>query len=130
MEMSETTERRRRFREPRGIALLWFTVLAGPVAWLTGLNADYALVRVACARGSMLPLHVVSLATLLLALAGGWVAWTEWRRTGREWPGEGGGTLPRSRFLIALGLLGSPYFALVIVAQWVGKLFLNPCMGI
>lgn len=128
--MREGTEREAHFREPRGIALLWFAVLAGPLAWMAGLNADYALVRVACAEGTLVPLHVVTLATLLLTAAGGWVGWREWRRAGAEWPGEGDGTIPRSRFLAAIALLGSPFFALIILAQWAAKLFLDPCMGI
>ncbi|MBV9772378.1 MAG: hypothetical protein JO040_00415 [Gemmatimonadetes bacterium] len=128
--MAETTQNREHFREPGGIATLWFALLAGPVAWMLGLNADYALVRVACAKDTLLPLHAVSLATLLLALAGGGVAWREWRRAGREWPGEGPGTIPRSRFMVAMGVLASALFSLVIVAQWVSILFLNPCMGI
>ncbi|HEX2091157.1 MAG TPA: hypothetical protein VHG28_02100 [Longimicrobiaceae bacterium] len=128
--MAETTESTRHFGAPRGIATLWFVVLAGPVAWMLGLNADYALVRVACAKSSMLYLHGVTLATLLLAAAGGWVGWREWRRAGREGPGGESGTLARSRFLVALGILASALFALTIVAQWIPKLFLNPCMGI
>jgi nicotinamide riboside transporter PnuC len=125
-----STEGIRRFREPRGIAALWFAVLAGPLAWMLGLNAEYSLVRVACAKDSMLYLHAVSLLTLLLALAGGWVAWREWKRSGGEWPGEEGGTIPRSRFMAALGLLASALFSLTILAQWVASFFLNPCMGI
>ncbi|HEX2204586.1 MAG TPA: hypothetical protein VHG91_14840 [Longimicrobium sp.] len=128
--MNETTEGREHFREPRGMAALWFAVLAGPLAWMLGLNAGYALVRVACAKQEMLLLHAVSLATLLLALAGGFVAWREWGRAGREWPGEGGGTLSRSRFMAALGLLASALFSLVIVAQWAASLFFDPCMAI
>ncbi|HEX9937423.1 MAG TPA: hypothetical protein VGB15_09875 [Longimicrobium sp.] len=128
--MTETRNEPEHFREPRGIAALWFAVLAGPLAWMLGLNAAYSLVRVACAKNSMLYLHAVSLLTLLLALAGGVVAWREWQRAGREWPGEGGGTLPRSRFMVALGVLASALFSLVIVAQWVASFFLNPCMGI
>ncbi|HEX2189627.1 MAG TPA: hypothetical protein VHG51_12045 [Longimicrobiaceae bacterium] len=128
--MAETAERTEHFREGRGIVALWFAVLAGPAAWMLGLNVQYALVRVACARQEVLPLHAVTLATLLLACAGGWVAWREWRRAGGEWPGEGGGTLSRSRFMTALGLLASGLFALVILAQWVALLFLNPCMGV
>ena len=128
--MEQTREDVRHLREGRGIAALWFAVLAGPAAWMLGLNVQYAMVRLACAKTAMLPLHLLSLATLLLAAAGGVVAWREWRRTGREWPGEGPGALPRSRFMVALGLLSSPLFALVILAQWVASLFLNPCMGI
>ena len=128
---AETVREAEHFREPRGIALLWFAVLAGPLAWMFGLNAEYGLVRVACARDNMLYLHAVSLLTLLLALAGGWVALREWRRAGgvfRE--EEEGGSIPRSRFMTALGLLSSALFALTILCQWVASFFLNPCMGI
>jgi hypothetical protein len=118
------------FRERRGIWLMWFAVFAGPLAWLVGLNAAYALVRVACAKESMLYLHAVSLLTLLLALSGGAVAHREWRRSGATWDDERGGTLPRTRFMTAVGILGSGLFAAVIIAQWVANLFLHPCMGI
>ena len=128
--MAGTTLGREHFRERRGIAALWFAVLAGPAAWMLGLNAGYGFVRVACDQQTLLHLHATSLATLLLAAAGGAVAWREWRRAGEEAPDEGAGTLPRSRFMTAMGLLASPFFALVIVAQWVAVLFLNPCMGI
>jgi hypothetical protein len=128
--MPEPIDDVRHLREPRGIALLWFAVLAGPVAWMLGLNAQYGLVRVACARQNMLYLHSVTLLTLLLAVAGGLVAWREWKRTGREWPGEGPGAIPRSRFMVALGLLASALFSLTILAQWAANLFFNPCMAI
>jgi hypothetical protein len=72
----------------------------------------------------------VSLLTLLLALSGGLVAWREWKRTGREWPSEELGAIPRSRFMVALGLLASALFSLVILAQWAASFFFNPCMAI
>ena len=128
--MAETTHEGEHFREPRGIAALWFAVLAGPVAWMLGLNAAYAFVRLACDERTLAYMHASSLLTLGLALGGGAVSWREWRRAGGERPGEGGGALPRARFMAALGLLASGLFALVIVAQWIANLFLNPCMGI
>ena len=128
--MAETIDDVRHLRRPRGIAVLWFAVLAGPLAWMLGLNAEYGLVRVACAKQNMLYLHSVSLLTLLLALAGGLVAWREWKRTGREWAGEEPGAIPRSRVLVALGLLASALFSLTILAQWVASFFFNPCMAI
>lgn len=128
--MAESTETSSYFREPRGILALWFAVLAGPLAWMIGLSTEYSLVRVACAHGNMLPLHLVSLATLLLAAAGGLVSWREWRHTGEKWPGEEGGSMPRSRFMVALGLLANPLFVLVILAQWIALFAFNPCMGI
>jgi nicotinamide riboside transporter PnuC len=128
--MAQATESTEHLRTGRGIAVLWFAVLAGPLAWMLGLNAQYSLVRVACAKNNMLYLHAVSVLPLLLAASGGWVAWREWRRTGRAWPGEEGGTMARSRFMVALGLLGSALFTLAILAQWIASFFLNPCMGI
>ena len=128
--MTETIDDVRHLRKPSGIAVLWFAVLAGPLAWMLGLNAEYSLVRVACAKQNMLYLHSVSLLTLLLALAGGFVAWREWQRTGREWPDEEPGAIPRSRFMVALGLLGSALFSVTILAQWAANLFFNPCMAI
>jgi len=128
--MRETAERIHEFREPRGIASLWFAMLAGPVAWMIGLNADYSLVRVACAKGTMLPLHLVTLLTLLLAASGGVVAWRDWRRAGGDWPGEAATILERSRFMSVVGLMASALFALTILAQWAAKLFLDPCVAI
>jgi hypothetical protein len=109
---------------------LWFALLLGPVAWMLGLEADYSLVRVACARATLLPLHAVTLAALALAGAGAWLAWREWSRAGREWPGEAWGPRERSRFMAAAGFLAALFFALAIVAQWSAKLFLDPCVAI
>ena len=128
--MPDTTDRTAYYRGAAGILALWFAVLAGPLAWALGLNAEYALVLLACDRGTMLPLHLVSLGTLLVAGTGGAVGWREWRRAGGGRPEEGGGTLDRSRFIAALGILSGGYFALTIVAQWIANLFLNPCMGV
>jgi nicotinamide riboside transporter PnuC len=128
--ISEQGAQEERLREPRGIAALWFALMAGPVAWFLGLIVQYSLVRVECAKGGTVVLHLVTFATLALSLAGAAVAWREWKRTGRRWPGEEGGALGRSRFMVALGLLGCGLFSLTIVAQWVAGLFLNPCMGI
>ncbi len=129
--MADATERTEHLRTGRGIAVLWFAVLAGPLAWMLGLNAEYGLVRVACAKQNMLYLHAVSVLTLLLALSGGWVAWREWRRTGRHAPDEeAGGTLARSGFMVMMGLMASALFSLAILAQWVASFFFNPCMGI
>lgn len=116
--------------EPRGIAALWFAMLAAPVAWFAGLNLNYSLVRLACAKGTLISLHLVSAATLVLAVSGGVVAWREWRRVGGGWPGEGGDPRARSRFMAVIGVLASALFSLVILAQWVAELILNPCVGI
>ena len=128
--MADQAKEEERLREARGIAVLWFALLAAPVAWMLGLNADYGMVRVACAGNTALPLHLVTLATLVLAAGGGWVARREWRRLGAGPPDEEPGAVGRSRFMAAVGMLASALFSLAIVSQWLAKVFLHPCMGI
>jgi hypothetical protein len=126
-EASRTAER---LRAPRGIALLWAAVLAGPLAWLLALNLQYALVRVACTGGTTLPLHLVTVVALAVAAGGLLVGWAEWRRMGETPDPEAGGVGPRSRFMCVVGMMTGAIFALAIVAQWLGTLFLNPCMAL
>lgn len=109
---------------------LWFGLLGAPTAWVLGLSAEYALVEVACTKRTMLPLHLASTVTLLLALGAGWLAYTQWDRLGRGWAGEAGDSATRSRFMAVVGVMISALFVLAIVAQWLGTAFLHPCMGI
>jgi hypothetical protein len=106
---------------------LWFGVLAGPLAFLVNLQVMYMLVPWACTGGWRLGLWLFPPLMVALALAGVLVAWTSWRRVGREWPGEEGGPQPRSRFLATLGVLVSATMALVVVAHWLATFFISPC---
>jgi hypothetical protein len=128
--MHDSTAVLSRMREVRGIVEQWFAVLAAPLAWFLGLNAQYGFVQLACERSSMVTLHATSVATLAIALAGTWASWRIWNRLGREPGGEAGGTVPRSRFMASIGLLGGALFMIAIAAQWLTNMFLHPCMGI
>jgi hypothetical protein len=116
------------FDRPVAMFYLWMAVLGSPVAWLTAFLINFALVPWTCAghRGTG-PLHVVFACALLLALASAWGARQFWRQAGRGWPGEDAGTLARTRFLGALGVLLSLLSALVIAAQWIINFILGPC---
>ena len=106
---------------------LWTGILAGPVAWLLQFEIRYALVPWACATGHLFALHLVTLGGLALAAAGGFIAWREWQRCGKEWPQAKGGPPMRSRFMAVLGLLTSILFLLAILAQAIPSFILNPC---
>lgn len=123
--MDATAERHDSGRE--GIAELWFGLLAAPAAWFLHLTVNYSLVRYACATGAPWILHLVTLAALALAGTGGWVAWRNWRRTGRPAETTGGGVEGRSRFMAVGGVAASAFFALVILAAELPNLFLEPC---
>ena len=108
--------------------LLWAGFLAGPAAFLIGLQLAYMAVPWECARGTRgVLVHLAHLATLLLALAGAFISWRSWRKAGRQWPGSEGGPVARGRFLATLGAVGSAFFALIIIGQWAASFFLGPC---
>ena len=117
----------REFKEGAGPGVLWACVLAGPVAALTQLQANYALVLWACGAGRVWALHAVSVVALLVAVGAGLLAWRKWRVAGAVWEDEGGGVKARGRFMAAVGMLISALSALVIVAMWMPVFVYGPC---
>jgi hypothetical protein len=118
------------FREPRHHVRLWLALLTGPVAWMIGLVAKYAVVPFACGSTNTWSLHAISIATLIITLIAGFVGWQVWQRAGREWPSESATPMARTRFMAVMALMSSALFALAIVAQWLSSAYLNPCMSI
>lgn len=110
-----------------GLIALWFAVLAGPVAWFAHLMASYSLVYYACAAGSGWILPLVTVTALVLATAGGWVAWRSWNGVGRPEEPTGGGAEGRSRFLALTGIGSSAFFILIILASGLPSFFFHPC---
>jgi len=115
------------FNQPGGLVSLWAGALAGPIAWALSQQVTYLLATLDCSYGRDFPLSPVMVATLLLALGGGALSWRNWRRAGEGLPDEGRGTLSRSRFLAAGGLLISGFSALMIVAEWLPIFFYRQC---
>jgi hypothetical protein len=65
--------------------------------------------------------------SVVLSLAGTIVAWRVWQRAGRDEPGQGGGALPRTRFVAVTGLGVSTLFTLLLFAQWIAAFFIAVC---
>jgi hypothetical protein len=116
-----------RVHEARRIGALWTGLLLAPTAFLANLEVGYLFVYPSCAAGSVLTIHVVHGVCLVLALAGGLIAWRSWQAEGLEWPGEAGGPGGRSRFMAGLGVTLSGLFVLTILAQWLPTFTLHPC---
>lgn len=105
---------------------LWFGVLGGPLAWFVQQQALYVLNFWVATREGKLSLHVASAAAVLTALAAVAVARANWRVVG-GWPADADEGRPaRLRFLAVLGMLAGNLFAVVIVAQWIAVLTLDP----
>jgi hypothetical protein len=101
---------------------LWTTMLAPPIAWLTHFQILYSNVLPACVSRTELGLGVTSLLCLAITLGSGALAWHELRRNPA--PEE---VVKSRRFMAVVGLMTSGLFAVVVVAQALALLFVNPC---
>jgi hypothetical protein len=124
--MAVDTQDQRGYWEHGGLALLWFAVLAGPVAVALNQFTGYVLVKWVCASGHKNVLTAISLTTLLLAAAGAWAGW-RCRDRVRDGNEHGGSIVDRSYFvaLVAVGL--AAITALLIVLQAFPRFVLSPC---
>jgi hypothetical protein len=108
------------------IAAQWAGLLLAPASFFAHLQIGYVLVPRACRYHQDVWLHVVGVASVVLAAVGGWLAWRVWASTASA-PGEAGGPMPRARFLGATGLGVSGLLILLLIAQWVTAFFISPC---
>ena len=116
-----------RVRDGTGIGGQWAGNLLAPIAFLLQLEIAYFIVPRACDAGLVFPVHLAHLGALLIALAGTLTAWRQWQRWGRDWPADGPGPEPRSRFMAELAVLVSAGFTVVILALWIPTFLLHPC---
>ena len=117
-------------REPeihRWDVLLWLPVLAGPLAWYLHEQASYMLSPSACDAGSHLMLHLVTLGTLLIALAGGALAWSRWKASPEGSTEKGDPEESSLRFMALAGVGLCVTFALIILAAEIPNLVLRVC---
>jgi hypothetical protein len=111
-----------------GIATLYLGVFLPPAAWFLHLVASFTLAAQLCSGRHEWVLHAVGVAALLVVVAGGLLAWRNWKGTGRRLNEDRGGTIARSNFLAVAGLASTAFFGLVILASEVPNWFLPPCL--
>jgi hypothetical protein len=104
----------------------WIGLVAGPLAWALDESVSYMIVPWACETHRHLPLHFVSLASLLLVAAGAVFAWRDWAKR-RGVSSEREETEGRAHFVALLGLLLCLFFGLVVLAEGVAKFYFDPC---
>ena len=114
-------------RVERRDVLLWLAVLAGPLAWAAQLQINYALAPTACALGGKTFLHLVSLVTFLIAVAGAFLAWIRWKKLPEGSAEHGDAKESRARFMALSGMTMAVFFALVIVASEIPNWTLRVC---
>lgn len=116
------------FAQPRGMLELWGALGLGPVAWILHQQSSYLLVYWACGTGHVFVFHLATVLLLLLAGFGAYLGWRAWNDAGAERPDDGGSVADRSRFMAMCGIVLSGGFSVVILAQWVPALVIDPCI--
>ena len=106
---------------------IWMVIVAPAAICAAAMEANYTLVRQACAAQRNTSLYVVTIIALLLMIAIALIAFINWRRAGAEWPGEGADVVTRNRFLWMVGIIGAGIFFLVTLAQGIAVSHFNPC---
>jgi hypothetical protein len=111
----------------QGAGFLWIGLLLPPIAWALQMQVNYWMVRGACARLSNAALFVSMLVAVTLVLIAGLSAWVGWRKAGQKWPSSFGDVISRRRFMAVLGLFMTGMFLVVIIAQGIAALVIQPC---
>lgn len=124
MQIRHVEQERERLAEPGRRLALWTALLGAPLAWFVQLQANYTLVRVACATGHRWPLYAVSFAFLGAAAAAGALGLRFHRETGVGGDPE---AIQRTRFMGLVGAMVSGLFFLLIAAQAIPLFIFDPC---
>ena len=116
----------RGYWEDRGLMLLWFAVLAGPVAWALDELISYASVKPVCFADARFTLTAINLGALALVGAGALAARSCLTRL-KEASDDGGRRVDRSYFMAVGALALNALVALLIVFATFPHFVLSPC---
>jgi hypothetical protein len=106
---------------------LWTGILAGPVVWATDLTVSYAFVQWSCTTRRFGVLHAITALSLVLVIAGGWIAWQAFQQSRGDVPDDGGRPRQRARFMATVGLASAAFFLLAILANEMPRWVLYAC---
>jgi hypothetical protein len=107
---------------------LWLGVLGAPFLYLCHHELNYTLVRLACASGKRWILPATSAVFLVLLLGSMGVSWRDIHRVpGMPDDAAPDAPLNRHRLLSVLGLMTGALFFLLVLAQGIATLILDPC---
>jgi hypothetical protein len=111
-------------RTPWGV---WWSLVAGFVAWTADLGLSYVLEQHSCSTGHHYVLHVISVVCMAITLSGFATGLSEFRQLPKNAKEEGGSRFDRAHFEALLGMAFSLSFAVVIIAGSVPRWLLSPC---
>ncbi|HEY2065481.1 MAG TPA: hypothetical protein VGG84_05945 [Gemmatimonadaceae bacterium] len=104
----------------------WLALGIAPVAFAAHLQIGYVLIPWSCTTGQHVWLHVVNVASIGLSLCGTLLGWRVARRAA-DAPHDGGGPVPRTRFIGDVSVGVSALLTLILLAQSLAALVISPC---
>ena len=116
----------RAYWDGRGLALLWTSMLLGPLAVALDLGVGYALVKPLCGSGHPEMLRAISLAALALTTAGAVVGIACFTRSRPGAIEDGGRVIDRSYFT-AIVAIGFNVLCAVLIATAAGARLIMSC---
>jgi hypothetical protein len=115
--------------ELAGPFVLWFSAMAGPLAWIIHNVGRYAWATTVCFEGQTLILHAITVGTGLISLIAAVAGWLAWRRLRRERERVADqARWNRAHFMAIYGLMSSIFFLMVIIAEAIPSFFIDPCL--
>lgn len=100
-----------------------YALFGGTLAWMTHLIAQTGLNGWVCEIGRLWPMHAITVATLLAAAHALWVGWAISRASAPS------ASVQAARFLGFAAVIINVFNIVMIVAEWVPVVFIDPCSG-
>jgi hypothetical protein len=112
----------------RVVMAQWLVVLGPPVIWALRFGLSYALMPLACSADAVLLLHAMNAVAMLLLAGLGWLAYRFWRGSGETGADDAADRIRRTRFMGLFGMMSAALFLLVIGAESLANVMIEPCM--
>jgi hypothetical protein len=122
--MSQTAQTIRKGETP---IQLWWSLVAGFLAFAGDLGFSYALQQHTCTNADSYLLHVITFVTLAIAISGFITGFHAYRALPENVTERGRGSHDRAHFQALLGMGFCLLFTLAIIANAVPRWILNPC---
>lgn len=102
----------------------WVGIVTGPVVFLVNLQISFSVISWVCATGQYWVIHVATIASVLLVMVSGWLAWRTWHT---EEPVSFEDGAPPERLMGFAGVLIAWFFVVAVPAIWLPSVLNGAC---
>jgi hypothetical protein len=113
--------------DSKGLARLWASFFAGPVAWIVNQGIGYAVMKPVCSAADVSALWLIGSFAFILAGAGAWTAARCLLALRDDAIDEGGRVIDRNYFVAVVAVGVDALIAILIVTSVIPQFLLSPC---